>query len=257
MVDDQTDGAFAPQQQQVQVQPRWCVVGNVVAQRLHGEHGEQRPGSKQFTGGTRVYYRSAYWGMGGESVTVLGIGRRPRRWITATIRSNLVENWRAAFIYTPRVLHELQADLPADENAARTLAGVMNRVSAESNWRLVARTAQECHQSAVAPDARILTGTTPRDDEQDQALILYRGTEAVAGLVYQAAPPIMDKPYAAMFRCSYLWMRPLAEPAEMSADRPPGRPADTVSHLFTMLKTRFPWHNLGALHAQIRRPLQT
>jgi hypothetical protein len=256
MVDDQTDGAFAPQQQQVQVQPRWCVVGNVVAQRLHGEHGEQRPGSKQFTGGTRVYYRSAYWGMGGESVTVLGLGRRPRRWITVTVRSNLIENWRAALIYTPRVLHELQADLPADENDARALASLMNQVSATSNWRLVARTAQECHQTAVASNARILTGTSPRNDEQDQALILYRGTEAVAGLVYQAAPSLMQAPHAALFRCSYLWVHPLAEPTEIGAGRSPVPPAEIVSTFFTMLQTRFPRHDLGALGVQMRSPLR-
>jgi hypothetical protein len=70
MVEDQIGGPSAPQQEPAQ--PRWCVVGNVVAERLHGEDGEQRPGSKQFTGGTKVYYRSAYWGIGGESVTVLG-----------------------------------------------------------------------------------------------------------------------------------------------------------------------------------------
>ena len=250
MVDEQTDDAFPPLEQP---QPRWCVVGNVVAERLHGEHGEQRPGSKLFKGGTRVYFQSAWWGVGGEAVTVLGLGRRPRRWITTTLRTSLIENWRATLVYTPRVLQELEADAPDDEDEARDLAVRMNRISAASNWRLVPRTAPECRQAALASAARILTSTSG-DDEQDQAFILYRGVEAVAGLVYRAAPADMNAPHAALFTCSHLWLRPFAELYEVGTVRPPGSPDEVVSALSAELRSRFYWHDLGALLERMRTP---
>jgi hypothetical protein len=248
MDDDQTGGASAPHQPQP-VQPRWCVVGNVVAQRLHGEQGELRPGSKLFTGGTRVYYESAFWGVAGESVTVRGIGRRPRRWITTTVQSTVVENWRAVFVYTPRVLRELQdEDIHGDEGEARTRAAMMNRISTASRRRLVARTPQECHRAAAG--ARVLAGPAP-GDEQDQALVLYQGTEAVAGLVYQAAPTAGHAPRTAPFTWSSVWLRPLREPIEIGAGAAPGHPAQTVSVLFTAVQTRFPGHDLTALQAHL------
>jgi acyl-CoA synthetase (AMP-forming)/AMP-acid ligase II len=252
MVDDQT-GDESARDQQCRAEPRWCLVGNVVAQRLHGEDSELRRGSKLFPGGTKVYYQSAYWGMGAESVTVLGLSRRPRRWITATMRSSLIENWRAKLVYTPRVLQELQDDdIHGDEGEARTLAEVMNRISASYSTRLAARAPQECHQVAADVRAVILSGPAPSGDDEDQAFILYRGTQAIAGLVYQAAPPTLGAPRAAPFTWRYLWLRPLGQRTGTDTTEPVGdQPDETAAAFLTALHVRFPWHDLTALRAEL------
>lgn len=252
MVDDQSGGASTPDQQQTQ--PRWCLVGNVVAQRLHGEDGELRRGARLFPGGTKVYYRSAYWGMGAESVTVLGLSRRPRRWITTTMRSSLIENWRAQVVYTPRVLQELQDDdIHGDKSEAHALAQVMNRISAAYGRRLVARTPQECLQAAADVGAMLVQGPTPGDGDEDRAFVFYAGTEAVAGLVYQAAHPTSGARRAAHFTWCHLWLRPLSRLGRTDADEPVDQPDDqpyeTASALLDALESRLPWHDLTAMEA--------
>lgn len=262
MVDDPTD--VAPTPDQARTQPRWCLVGNVVAQRLHGEDGELRQGAKQFPGGTKVYYASAYWGMGAESVTVLGLSRRPRRWITTTVRSSLIENWRAKLVFAPRVLQELQDhDIHGDQGEARTLADVMNRISTGYSRRLVARAPQECRQAADDARATILPGqaTSTEDEDPDEnrdenrdeehAFVFYLGTQAVAGLVYRAAPATSGARGAAPFTWRHLWVRPVAQRVDTDTGAPVDHRDGTAAAFRTALQARFPWHDLTALHAEL------
>jgi len=260
MADDPTGGAPAqnPRQPPPQVEARWCLVGNVVAERLHGEDGELRRGTKLFPGGTKVYYRSAYWGMGAECVTVLGLSRRPRRWITATVRRCHLENWRAQLVYAPRVLQELRDgadehgdDVHGDEGEARALAGVMTRGGPDR--RLVPRTPAECRRVAADAGAALRPGPAPGGEGDGEALVLHRGTVPVAGLVYRAARPTPGARAAASFAWRDLWVRP-APPAGNDTGDPLDPSDGTAAVLLTALRSRFPWHDLSTLHAELAPP---
>ncbi len=66
--------------------PIRLIVANVAHTVFQGPGGgETYSGTKQFSGGTRTYVASAYWGGAGESVEVVGLARRPRRLIHLTI----------------------------------------------------------------------------------------------------------------------------------------------------------------------------
>jgi hypothetical protein len=107
--------------------PRWSVVANVVTERLHGTEATMRRGTKHFRAGTKVHLVSAYWGMGAERVTALGLARRPKRWITVDLDSRALENWRARMVYKPAVLRHLADVKPLwrdnDHGPVRDLGG--------------------------------------------------------------------------------------------------------------------------------------
>ena len=84
--------------------PAWCVVANVVMERQYGPGGaEKRRGTKHFAPGAKVYVYQFYWGMGGESVTVMGRHRRSHRFIQLSMRAKHLANWRAELVYSPAV----------------------------------------------------------------------------------------------------------------------------------------------------------
>lgn len=88
----------------------WCLVANVVKMRRAGPGGvEVRSGTKHFAPGAKVYVIGAYWGMGGETVTVVGRHRKARRFITIATKSKYLTNWRAALVYSPAVLQRIDA----------------------------------------------------------------------------------------------------------------------------------------------------
>jgi hypothetical protein len=166
---------------------RWAVVANVVGDRLHGVEGEVRRGTKHFSPGTKVYLVSAYWGMGAERVTVLGLARRPKRWITVDVEVRVLEHWRAKVIYEPAVLRRLSDAERFDQERAEHVASGLDFVSSERRVRLVERstddavaTALEVERSgttvvrASMPGAAFGTGTSP-------AYVLYDGAAPVGG----------------------------------------------------------------------------
>ena len=54
-----------------------CAAGNIVQTRID-ENGELRHGTKEFTGGTKVYLRGKRWEEGQKEISVLGLGRHHR-----------------------------------------------------------------------------------------------------------------------------------------------------------------------------------
>lgn len=117
--------------------PRWGVVANVVEERLH--EGEVVRGTKHFSPGTKVHVVGVRWGMGGETVTVLGLARRPKRWIVVDVRSRVLERWRAKVVYEPAVLRRLDeaGGLVLDEDEARRIADRLAVVAGSERIRLV------------------------------------------------------------------------------------------------------------------------
>ena len=92
-----------------QLESQWCLVGNIVKRRPYGEGGtETRPGTKHFSGGTKVYCLPAQWGDGYEKIIVIGRHRGSKRFETMIVNSEHVTNWRAKVVYAPAVLRRIQ-----------------------------------------------------------------------------------------------------------------------------------------------------
>ncbi|HEX7702598.1 MAG TPA: hypothetical protein VF403_17785, partial [Kofleriaceae bacterium] len=70
-----------------------------------------------FVAGTKVWAVDWYWGVGGETVRVLGRHRRSPRLILLTMENNLLTNWRAKVAYHPHVVAMLR-----ERRAVRTQA---------------------------------------------------------------------------------------------------------------------------------------
>ena len=87
---------------------QWCLVGNIVEQRKYGEGGnEMRPGTKHFSGGTKVYCLPAQWGDGYAQIVVVGKHRGSRNLVTMIVSSDWITNWRAQVVYKPAVVKQL------------------------------------------------------------------------------------------------------------------------------------------------------
>lgn len=88
-----------------QVENAWCAVANVVMERECGPGGiEKRSGTKHFPAGSKVYILHHFWGMGGERVTVVGRHRGSHRYVTMTISSEWLANWRTELVYSPHII---------------------------------------------------------------------------------------------------------------------------------------------------------
>jgi hypothetical protein len=88
---------------------QWCLVGNIVEKRPYGEGGQEvRPGTKHFSGGTKVYCLPAQWGDGYDQIMVIGRHRGSKQFKTMIISSEWVTNWRAKVVYNPEVLRRIK-----------------------------------------------------------------------------------------------------------------------------------------------------
>ena len=88
--------------------PIWCVAANVRDSIPFG-HGavETRQGTRKFHAGAKVYLASAFWGTGAEDVTVVG-HYRGKGYITASLKTRYLTNWRAELVYSPAVIARLK-----------------------------------------------------------------------------------------------------------------------------------------------------
>ncbi len=82
----------------------WCVYANIRTKIPFGEGGElNRIGDKLFRGGTKVYIIDWYPGMC-ENIIVIGMHRKTRKYINATISVKHVENLRVKLTYEPKII---------------------------------------------------------------------------------------------------------------------------------------------------------
>jgi len=93
---------------ETQYQPVWCIVANIINVRPFGPEGkEQRHGTKHFAPKAKMYVIDFFWGMAGETITVIGRHRRSQRFITINIRSKWLVNWRVELVYSPYIIRAL------------------------------------------------------------------------------------------------------------------------------------------------------
>lgn len=91
-----------------QVEPVWCLMGNIVDERTAGHGGEEVwYGTKHFSPGTKIYCYPPLWGDGYERVQVLGQPRQGRDLIKVIIKGEWIKNRRAKLVYAPSVVDRL------------------------------------------------------------------------------------------------------------------------------------------------------
>lgn len=82
----------------------WSLVGNIVQEHAFGEEHEIKPGTKQFSSGTKVFLAPSQWGDGYEKIVVIGLPRHGSKYIEVVTRSEYIENYRMQKVYKPDVL---------------------------------------------------------------------------------------------------------------------------------------------------------
>ena len=87
----------------------WTLVANVLIDRPVGPGGgETRSGTKHFAPGAKVYVIGGFWGMGGDSVSVVGRHRNTKRYFTIVMSSRHLANWRTELVYSPTVMNQIR-----------------------------------------------------------------------------------------------------------------------------------------------------
>jgi hypothetical protein len=100
---------------QKDIAPLWTVVANIIEERPYGPEGnETRIGTKHFSPGTKVYTIDWFPGMC-EDIVVVGLARKPRRFIKVVIRATWVENLRIKLCYDPQALEKIQDHFANDD----------------------------------------------------------------------------------------------------------------------------------------------
>jgi len=90
-----------PQDTSPGLQPIWCVVDNVVAERPYGTGGtERRPGLKHFRYGAKLYIIDAFAGSC-DRVVAIGHHSGSNRYARLVVDIHHVENFRSGLAYSP------------------------------------------------------------------------------------------------------------------------------------------------------------
>lgn len=116
----------------------WSVRANIVQERPYGPLGlDQKPGTRHFRGGTKVWAIDAFRGMA-DSVVVVGPHRGSARYVKMVVHISALDQLRTAIIYSPAVIrmvseHYGSVPYPFDGDSAREFARML------TGWR----TAQE------------------------------------------------------------------------------------------------------------------
>lgn len=88
----------------------WSIVANIKKEHPFGPGGEEtKSGTRQFSGGTKVYIAGCYPGPC-ESVLAIGLHRKSRRFIVCNVDVRWVEDFRVKMVYHPRVLELITQD---------------------------------------------------------------------------------------------------------------------------------------------------
>lgn len=102
--------------QNLEIQPIWTVAANIVHERPYGPGGQEtRIGTKHFRPRTKIYIIDWYPGTC-QQIIVVGLGRKPRRFIKVVIRADLVENLRVTLCHNPNALKKIYQHFDTEFN---------------------------------------------------------------------------------------------------------------------------------------------
>lgn len=135
-----------------EVSSAWCIVANIVNERPYGEGGlEMRRGTKQFAPGAKVYIVSFFWGVAGENLTVVGRQRKTHRYITLSMQSKWLVNWRVELVYSPRVIKEIvaNAEYKTEVSTAQTLLATVSSAFGVTQQHWAASDAAKARAEAI------------------------------------------------------------------------------------------------------------
>ncbi len=92
------------------IAPFWCIAANIVEERFYGPSGTlSSRGTKHFPAGAKVHIINVYWGMAGESLTVVGRHRGSHRYVTMDLPTSCLTNLRIELVYSPHVISQITA----------------------------------------------------------------------------------------------------------------------------------------------------
>lgn len=95
------------EEQSIEQEWQWCLVGNIVGEHEYGENHELRQGNKQFRPNAKVFVNLIYAGMGHQSILVIGTPRHSYKYIEIVIERRYVENFRLQKVFKPAVLRKM------------------------------------------------------------------------------------------------------------------------------------------------------
>jgi hypothetical protein len=129
--------------------PVWCVAANVRDSIPFGHDAvETRQGTRKFHAGAKVYLASTFWGTGAEQVTVVG-HYRGKGYITASLKTRYLTNWRAELVYSPAVIARLK-QIPVWNDSFKWDGGAESKALAEQTAERFRRFSDELHNQRVA-----------------------------------------------------------------------------------------------------------
>lgn len=105
-----------------QVEPVWCMVGNMVEERAYGVGGgETRRGTAYFAPGTKLYCLPRLHGHDESSyrLEAVGLARKPKQYIQIWVNLAWVTNRRVRMIYEPKIVDKLSGYWDASEQSRR------------------------------------------------------------------------------------------------------------------------------------------
>lgn len=216
------DAATPPES--VSQEPVWCVVANVVGERYAGQDGAQAwHGTKHFVPGAKVYLSGAFWGMGGERVTVIGLSRG-KRYITLSMPFDRLENWRAKLVYKPLILARLRdaffsENWDGSEKSRERAEGLAQGFNVRAAQSVVARKA--VRNALRAPDNKWMWGIVTLANE--------------AQIAHEAAPDDPIREFAPNTRLYLLEFPDM----DASRARVMGRPTPPEPYIERIVATRY------------------
>lgn len=82
---------------------KYCAVGNIIRTHID-ENGVLRYGTVAYPSGRKVYLCGKHWDTMQETISVIGLSRRGRRYRVEDVPVSLIENVRRKQVYKPTVL---------------------------------------------------------------------------------------------------------------------------------------------------------
>jgi len=107
--------------QNTTLEPVWTVTANIVKERKAGPGGsETHVGTKLFSPGTKVYVIDWFPGTC-KDIMVVGLSRKPKRFIKLIIRVNWIENLRVKLCYAPTALQKIYDHFDTESDSINRL----------------------------------------------------------------------------------------------------------------------------------------